>query len=86
MTAASRQPTDTAHVNLRIREHLRAKLAAEAERNQVSLNSEMMRRLEASFEDQHRAHIAAVAQRLGLIIGQLETAWQRLEATRETAP
>jgi hypothetical protein len=78
-----RKPTDVAHVNLRIRENLRRRLETEAKHHRVSLNSEMLARLEASFE---ATDLATTAQRLRQIVTQLETAWLRLEAIREPAP
>jgi Arc-like DNA binding domain len=48
----SRKPLDVAHINLRIRESLRKKLADEAEKHRFSLNNEIRVRLEASFERQ----------------------------------
>jgi hypothetical protein len=74
-----RKPTDTAHINLRIRERLRAKLAAEAERNRVSMNAEILRRLEESFETKD---LATIAERLRESVTQLKIARQLL-ATRE---
>jgi len=47
-----RKSVDIAHVNLRIRESLRKKLADEAEKHRFSLNTEIRVRLEASFERQ----------------------------------
>ena len=46
---AKRAGTDIIQLKLRIRETVRAQLAAAAKRNGVSLNSEIARRLEASF-------------------------------------
>ena len=75
--------------NCRIRESLRAKLEAEATRQQSSLNAEMVRRLEASFEDKPRANLetaahdfATSAQDLRQIATRIETEWERLDATR----
>jgi hypothetical protein len=67
-----RKPTDTAHVNLRIREGLRRKLAVEAERHRVSLNSEMTMRLEASFDAAARRDIQAIAE-------SIQAAWLKLQ-------
>jgi hypothetical protein len=84
-----REPTDIVEPKLRIRESLRAKLEAEAARQQTSLNSEMVRRLEASFDDKPRANLetaahdyATSAQDLRQIVSEIENAWLRLEATR----
>ena len=46
---AKRAGTDIVQLKLRIRETVRARLAAAAKLNGVSLNSEIARRLEASF-------------------------------------
>jgi hypothetical protein len=84
-----REPTDIVEPKLRIRESLRAKLEAEAARQQTSLNSEMVRRLEDSFDDKPRANLATAAhdfatsaQDLRHIATRIETEWERLEATR----
>jgi hypothetical protein len=74
-----RKPVDIAHVNLRIREHLRKRLEAAAKRNRISLNGEVMQRLEASFEEKPQVDIVTINQ----VIGELEKAWARLAATRE---
>jgi hypothetical protein len=57
----SRKPLDVAHVNPRIRESLRAKLAREAEKNRVSLNTEIRMRLEASLEKAAIRDLDAIA-------------------------
>jgi hypothetical protein len=46
----ARQPAVTVVTNLRIKEWLRHALEREADKNQVSLNQEMARRLEQSLE------------------------------------
>ena len=56
---AKRAKTDVINLKLRIRESLRARLAASAKRNDVSLNSEIARRLESSLE---REDITAAVQ------------------------
>jgi hypothetical protein len=75
-SALSRKPTAIAHVNLRIREHLRRKLETAALRRRVSLNSEMQERLEASFQAKAVWDIWRIAE-------QLERNWLRLAATEE---
>ena len=84
-----REPTDIVEPKLRIRESLRAKLEAEATRQQTSLNAEMVRRLEDSFDDKPRANLATAlpdfatsAQDLRQIATRIETEWERLDATR----
>jgi hypothetical protein len=46
----ARKPTDIVAITLRVREGLRRKLHHQAEKREVSLNNEMVRRLEGSFE------------------------------------
>ena len=84
-----REPTDIVEPKLRIRESLRARLEAEAARQQTSLNAEMVRRLEDSFDDKPRANLATAtrdfatsAQDLRQIATRIETEWERLDATR----
>ncbi len=45
-----RKTTDTVQIGLRIREAVRQRVAREAKKNQVSINREMARRIEQSFE------------------------------------
>lgn len=85
----SRSPTDSVECKLRIRESLRARLAAEAERNRVSVNSEMTRRLEASLEDKPRATLATAAEDYGTsardirqVTTEMENEWAGLRATQ----
>lgn len=49
-----RKPTDIIQVNLRLREDMRRRLAREAEKNNRSINAEMVARLEASFAAESR--------------------------------
>ncbi len=49
-----RKPAQTVQVNLRIKEALRRRLEREAQKQQVSLNAEMTRRLEGSLADEDR--------------------------------
>jgi hypothetical protein len=80
----TRTPTDVAHINLRLRESLRHKLEVEAKRHQVNLNSEMIRRLESSFDDKPRDDFATVAQKLNQIVTELDIAWTRLEGAQQS--
>jgi hypothetical protein len=71
----ARKSTDTAHVNLRIRESLRVKLAREAEKHRTSLNNEIRIRLEDSLEagalrslEEVAADLKTSAARLGTLI------------------
>jgi hypothetical protein len=59
-----RKPVDIAHVNLRIRENLRKKLADEARKHRFSLNNEIRIRLEESFEREGFQSIAKIAAQL----------------------
>jgi Arc-like DNA binding dprotein len=70
-----RKPADIAHVNLRIREHLRKRIEAAAKRNQVSLNSEVMQRLERSFE-------AETSQYLESLASKIEAEWFRISGVQ----
>ena len=57
----ARKPTETVGLTLRIREELRRKLEREADRREVSLNREITRRLENSFQaDEHRKLVTAI--------------------------
>ena len=56
-----RKPIDIAHINLRIRESLRKKLAAEAKKHGFSLNNEIRARLEESFEREGLKSISEIA-------------------------
>ena len=47
---AKRAKTDVIQLKLRMREELRARLAADAKAHKLSLNSEIVKRLEASFD------------------------------------
>jgi Arc-like DNA binding domain len=47
-----RKKTDVVTLHLRLREELRAQLAREADRRKVSLNAEIVRRLEEGFQSE----------------------------------
>jgi hypothetical protein len=49
-----RKPTETVQVNLRMKEGLRRRLEREAQKQSVSLNAEMTRRLETSISAEER--------------------------------
>jgi hypothetical protein len=70
----SRKPADTAHVNLRIRESLRRKLADEAEKHHFSLNNEIRWRLEQSLEGGEQRSLEEIA-------GDMRNAWERFGQT-----
>ena len=67
-----RAPTETIVTNLRIKKSLRRALAYEAEKNQVSLNAEMARRLDASLEAGEKLELTALRN-------SMEAAWARFE-------
>jgi Arc-like DNA binding domain len=57
-----RKQSDTVHLKLRFSEKLRLRIEAAADRNQRSMNSEIVHRLEQSFEkDDRMADIKAAA-------------------------
>jgi Arc-like DNA binding domain len=66
-----RKPVDTAHINLRIRESLRRKLAREAEKHRTSLNNEIRVRLEDSLKAGAVRDIETVAADLKVIDARL---------------
>jgi hypothetical protein len=70
---AKRARTDIVQLKLRIREALRAKLATAAKHNSVSLNSEIAKRLEASFVVNQLEEIVELAKdRLNQMAEQFE--------------
>jgi hypothetical protein len=50
-----RKPSETVQLKLRFPERLRIRIEAEAEKNERSMNAEIVRRLEQSFEKDDRA-------------------------------
>jgi hypothetical protein len=79
-----RKSTDTAHVNLRIRESLRKKLAQEAEDRHWSLNNEIRWRLEASFERQDLLSLTDCSTRLTALVSQFEQRFDELNKQGDT--
>jgi hypothetical protein len=61
---SSRNPAETVVTNLRIKEALRRALEREAEKHQVSLNKEMVWRLEKSFDDADKLTLHQIVQDL----------------------
>jgi hypothetical protein len=57
----ARKPTDTVALTLRVREDLRRRLEKEAKKHDHSLNNEMVRRLEETFQPQRDALINLIA-------------------------
>jgi hypothetical protein len=70
--AAKRKKTDVVQLKLRIREALRSRLEAAAKKVDISLNSEMSRRLEESFQQSE----------IRLVIEALLGQWDDLEVLR----
>jgi hypothetical protein len=52
-----RKQTDTVHLKLRFSEKLRRRIEAAADRNQQSMNAEIIHRLEQSFEKDDRVQL-----------------------------
>ena len=61
MDTVARKPDETVQVNLRIKESFRRKLEGEAAKHQVSLNKEMIMRLEDSFQRKAGADFEVIA-------------------------
>jgi hypothetical protein len=70
MLARDRKPESTVITNLRIKESLRQALEHEAEQHQISLNKEIINRLEDSLEADARLKFIDLAQ-------ELERGWLR---------
>ena len=68
----ARKPSDIVSPNLRIREDLRARLEKAAKRNDVSINREMINRLEDSFDSKPQLSLEQ------LEFG-LQVAWAHIE-------
>ena len=67
-----RKPSAILQYKLRIRESLRRRIEKAAEKNGVSANSEMVSRLERSFDQERAIEIDSVAH-------HIEAAWARLD-------
>ena len=63
----ARKPRETVQVNLRMTEALRRRLTQAAEKRGVSLNAEMLKRLEESFEQ----NLNEVTRRLEMVAENL---------------
>jgi hypothetical protein len=62
----ARKPSDPIKLNLRFTEALRVRLEKQATKNNHSMNEEIIRRLEASFQrDDLEALVERVAEKLG---------------------
>ena len=76
-----RKSADTwCQVNLRIRESLRAELAAAAKEHEVSFNQEVRARLAESLEQKARQSLESLAADLDRKSRDIELAWRRFEA------
>jgi hypothetical protein len=69
-----RKPSDIVSPNLRIRESLRSRLAKAAKQNDVSINREMINRLEASFDLKARLELEALREHLNNVTLRIERA------------
>ncbi len=78
MKRLAEKPGDIVQPNLQIREELRQRLEREARKNQLSLNKEMIRRLEASFEADAMKSIEQIA-------AELQKSWSRARRRLELA-
>ena len=66
----ARKPTDTVHLRLRFDEKLRRRLERAAAENKQSMNAEIIRRLEESFQKQDQKQlISSIVQETLTIIG-----------------
>jgi len=77
-----RKPADPwCQVNLRIRESLRAELAAAAKEHEVSFNQEVRARLANSFEQETKQSLESLASDLRHQARDIELAWRRFDAS-----
>jgi hypothetical protein len=70
----ARKPSDIVSPNLRIREELRRRLEKAAKQNDVSINREMINRLEDSFDLKARIGLEALYEHLKTLIQRVERA------------
>jgi hypothetical protein len=63
----ARKPAVTVVTNLRIKEWLRHALEREADKNQVSLNQEMARRLEQSLENADKLALHSIREGMEIV-------------------
>jgi hypothetical protein len=68
---AARKSTDMVHLKLRFREELRRQVEESAKNRELSLNSEVIRRLEESFENdnwrEERERLALLFRAMGVV-------------------
>jgi hypothetical protein len=63
----ARKPAETVQVNLRIKEGMRRQLEREAHAHRVSLNKEMLLRLEDSFEKTAKRDLDDIASNMAAV-------------------
>jgi hypothetical protein len=85
-----RKPHEIVHINLRLREALRRQLASEAERHHVSLNNEIVLRLQDSLESKEpseiiKAMIAKLQREGAVLAGWLENELRTIGVDEEKA-
>jgi hypothetical protein len=68
-----RHPNDIVQIGLRLRESLRRKLEREADNHRISLNAEIVLRLQDSFEERD------ARRSLHSIVTQMDRAWSQYE-------
>src|SRR5262245_32092862 len=76
-----RKSTDTVQINLRLKESLRRRLNAAAKRNQVSLNAEMVARLDRSLDQEAIVGASELVQYVGRFLGPLLADVQELNVS-----
>jgi hypothetical protein len=75
-----RKPAETVQVNLRMKEVMRRRLDQAAKKHGVSLNAEMMRRLEESFTQEEQRSLKEVTKRLELVAESLVSSAPKIGA------
>lgn len=75
---ATRKPNDKAQLKVRLREKLRAALEAAAAGRDASLNDEIVKRLEASFDVEHR--VAELRSELEQLRERADNGYEELAA------
>jgi hypothetical protein len=67
----ARKPADTVQLKLRFPEKLRRRIEAAADKNQQSMNAEIVERLEQSFQKDDQASVTATLLKIDTRIGEL---------------
>ena len=81
----SRKPSAVLDCKLRIRQSLRRQIAQAAEKNGVTLNAEMVRRLDESFTREKQEALEEVTRRLENVLFKAESLVSPAPATKFTA-